>query len=60
VKVKGRRGARLKLEVSVRQVKPGSTGKEVADATLKVEIGAQWVKVPPGQSLASRPVASLA
>ena len=29
----------------MRQAKPGSTGEEVADATLKVEIGAQWVKV---------------
>ena len=50
----------MKLKMRVRQAKPGSTGKEVADATLKVEVGAQWVKVPPGQSLASRPVASLA
>jgi hypothetical protein len=47
-KVKGWRGIRLKLKVGVRQAKPGSTGEEVADATLKVEIGAQWVKVPPG------------
>lgn len=34
--------------------------RRYADATMKFETGAQWVKVPPGQSLASRPVASLA
>jgi len=35
-------------------------GKEVVDVSLKIKDGVQWVKVPPGQSLASRSVASLA
>jgi hypothetical protein len=35
-------------------------GKEVADVSLKVKNGVQGVEVPPGQSLASRPVVSLA
>jgi hypothetical protein len=40
--------------------KPGSIGKEKSRYALKVEIAAQRVKVPSGQRLASRPVASLA
>jgi hypothetical protein len=44
----------------VRQAKPGPTGKEDENATLKVGEEVQRVEVPPAQSLASRAVASLA
>ncbi len=47
----------------VYDVAPGkawSARREVADDHLKRRIGGQRVRVPPGQSLASRPVASLA
>ena len=43
----------------LRQEKPGSLGKEARDATLKFEDETQWVQVPRGQSIASRPQASL-
>jgi len=46
-------------ECLLRQEKPGSLGKEARDATLKFEDETQWVQVPRGQSIASRPQASL-
>lgn len=51
---------RARTRSPVRQAKPGSRGKGETDVTLKLEIGAQRVRIPPGQSLASGPVASLA
>ena len=47
------------LDVSGRLQKPGSKGK-VIRCRLEIRCRAPRVRVPPGQSLASRPVASLA